>query len=58
MHLNQSILEMASGLSPPGRPGFKIHPLQPEDEVPSGRRETWLRIHDCKQHLHNFKHKF
>ena len=50
-------LKMASGLSPPGQPGFKIRPLRPDDEIPSGRRDTWLSRHDRKQHLHNFKHK-
>ena len=58
MHINQLVSKMASGLSPPGQLGFKIRPLRSEDEVPSGRRDTWLCVHDHKQHLYNFKYKF
>ena len=39
---------MASVQSPPGRPGFKIRPLKPLAEVPSGRRLIWLTRHDSK----------
>ena len=42
------------GMSPPGRPGFQIRPLKPDEEIPSGRREYWLTRHD---HKHHFKHK-
>ena len=42
---------MDSSKSPPGHPGFKIHPLKPLDEVPSGRREMWMTKHDSKHHL-------
>ena len=48
-------VNMASGRSPPGRPGFKIHPLKPLDEVPSGRREMWLTRHDSKHHFKLWK---
>ena len=39
---------MASVQSPPGCPGFKIRPLKPLAEVPSGRRLMWLSQHDSK----------
>ena len=48
---------MASGMSPPGRPGFKIRPLRLDEEIPSGRRDTWLSKHDRKHHFHYFKPK-
>ena len=37
--------------------GLQDSASQTDDEIPSGRRESWLRVHDRKQHLHNFKHK-
>ena len=45
---NQLFSKMASGISPPGQPSFKIQPLQPESKIPSGRREDWLSKHDHK----------
>ena len=44
---------MDSSKSPPGCPGFKICPLKPLDDVPSGRREMWLTKHDGKHHLNS-----
>ena len=48
---------MASGMSPPDQPGFKIRPLRLHEEIPSGRRDTWLSKHDRKHHFHYFKPK-
>ena len=57
MFAKQFISRMDSAVSPPGQPGFKIWPLRPENEIPSGRRQNWLSRHDCKQHLHNLNIK-
>ena len=45
---------MAGAESPPGRPGFIIRPLKPDNEVPGGGRQTWLTKHDSK---YTFKHE-
>ena len=47
-HFVDFLWTMASDQSPPGRPGFKIRPLKPLAEVPSGRRLMWLTQHDSK----------
>ena len=39
---------MAGAESPPGRPGFIIQPLKPDNEVPGGGRQTWLKKDDSK----------
>ena len=57
LRLKLAELKMASGLSPPGRPGFKIWPLRPENEIPSGRRLNWPSKYDGKQHLHHYNIK-
>ena len=48
---------MASVQSPPGHPGFKIRPLKPLAEIPSGRRLMWLTRHDSKYHFKFIKYQ-
>ena len=55
--LGQLIVRIDSGRSPPGRPGFQIRPLRPDAEIPSGRKETWLGEHDCKNNFQVRKYK-
>ena len=54
MNILWHFMRMASGSSPPGRPGFHIRPLKPDKEIPGGGREYWLTRHDSK---HHFKHQ-
>ena len=42
---------MAGGQSPPGQPGFTIRPLKPDNEIPGGGRQYWLKRDDRKCYI-------
>ena len=41
-------LVMASGRTPAGDRPVRIRPLLPENEVPSGRTQDWLTVHNSE----------